>query len=211
MALDSYLNLQTAIADLLNRSDLTDVIPDFIDLTEAELGRILQGRPMRTSLSVTYDTSGSLSVPVDFVRPVTLTLETSLYNWPIEVKPYDYLVQKRGQLVTGPPRYVTLVGDTFQFAPVADSDTAYTGTLVYDAALAPLTSTQTTNWVLTNHPDVYLYGAAFHSAPYLKDDDRMPLWESLYRKALDQIRVLATESEYGANTPVARPVSYLGQ
>lgn len=210
MALDSYTTLQTSIADWLNRSDLTDVIPDFIDLVEAEVGRILEGRPMRTSVSVTFDTTGTMAVPVDFVRPIALTLETDLYQWPIEVKPYGYFIQKRGQLVSGPPRYVTLVGDNFLFAPIPDSDTSYTGTLIYDAALAPLTATQTTNWVLTNHPDVYLFGSLYQAAPYLKDDERVPTWEGRYRAALDQIRVLAMQSEYGVNTPVVRPVSALG-
>ena len=121
MALASYSDLKTSVADWLNRSDLTDTIPDFIHLVEAELGRILQGRPMRTSVAVSFDTTGALAVPVDFVRPVTLTLETASYSQPIEVKPYDYLVQKRGQLVSGIPRYVSLVKDTFQFAPIPDS------------------------------------------------------------------------------------------
>ena len=211
MALATYTDLKTAVADWLNRSDLTDVIPDYISLVEAELGRILQGRPMRTTLAVTYDTTGTLAVPVDFVRPVSLTLEISTANWPIEVKPYEFIVQKRGQLVNGAPRYVALVGDTFQFAPIPDSTTTYTGNLVYDAALAPLSSTQTTNWVLTKHPDVYLYGALMQAAPYLKDDDRIPVWEGRYRSAVEQIRVLAAQSEYGFNTPIARGLSALGE
>jgi len=209
MALDSFVNLKTSVADWLNRSDLTDTIPDFIRLVEAELGRILQGRPMRTSVAVSFDTTGALAVPTDFVRPVTLTLETSVFSQPVEVKPYDYLIQKRGQLISGIPRYVSLVGNTFQFAPIPDS--IYAGVLVYDAALAPLSATQTTNWVLTSHPDVYLFGSLYQAAPYLKDDERIPMWESRYRSALDQIRVLATQSEYGLNTPVARPISALGE
>lgn len=208
MALTTYATLQVAVADLLNRSDLTDVIPDWVDLVEAELNRILEGRPMRTELDVDFDTTGRLTVPTDFLRPVTLILNTDLYKWPVEVKPYEFLVQKQQQLVNGPPRYVTLVGDQFILAPTPDS--TYAGVLVYDAVLAPLSDTQTTNWVLTKYPDVYLYGCAFHSAPYLKDEERMAMWESLYRKAVDQIRVIAQQSEFGVNTPICRPVSALG-
>lgn len=208
--LDTYANLQLTVADWLNRQDLTTVIPDFIRLTEAELGRILKGRPLTTTADVTFDTTGALNLPADFVRARSLTLETDLFMWPVEVKPYEYLIQKRGQLVNGPPRYVAVVGDQMLFAPIADSDTEYTGTLIYDATLLPLSDTQTTNWVLTSHPDVYLFGALFHSAPYLKDDDRIPMWESRYRTALDQIRLLAQESEYAFNTPVVRGVSALG-
>lgn len=209
MALNDRTALKASIADWLNRADLTTVIDDFIALVEAEVGRILKGRALTTTTGVTFDTSGAVSLPSDFVRAKALTLETDLYSWPVEFKPYEYLIQKRGQLVNGPPRYVCVVGDQMLFAPISDSDTAYTGTLVYDATVAPLTSTNTTNWLLTSHPDVYLFGSLYQSAPYLKDDERIPVWEQKYRVALDQIRVLAQDSEYGG-TPIVRPVSALG-
>lgn len=210
MALDTYANLQTSIADWLNRADLTATIPDFISLVEKELGRILKGRALTTTTSVTFDTTGTLALPSDFVRARSLTLETDLYLWPVEVKPYEYVIQKRGQLVNGPPRYVAVVGSDMIFAPISDSDTQYSGTLIYDATVAPLSTSNTTNWVLTDHPDVYLFGSLYQAAPYLKDDERIPVWEARYYKALDQIRELAQQSEYGFNTPIVRPVSALG-
>lgn len=210
MALDSYANLQLSVADWLNRGDLTSQIPDFIGLVEGELGRILKGRPMTTSVNVVYDTTGLLAAPSDMVRPKSMTLETDLYGWPIEIKPYEYLIQKQAQLVVGPPRYAALVGDTFHIAPTPDSDTEYTGVLIYDATLTPLSASNTTNWVLTNHPDAYLYGSLYQSAAYLRDDERIPVWENKYYKALDQIRELAQQAEYGQNTPIVRPLSALG-
>lgn len=210
MALDSFSTLKTSIADWLNRDDLTSVIPDYITLVEAELGRILKGRPMTTSTSVVFDTTGLLAAPSDMVRPRSLTLETDLYGWPVEVKPYEYVIQKQAQLINGAPRYAALVGSTFTIAPTPDSDTLYTGVLIYDAALTPLSDSNTTNWVLTNHPDVYLFGSLYHAAPYLKNDERIPVWESRYYKGLDQIRELAQQAEFGANTPIVRPISALG-
>ena len=209
MALDSFATLKTSIADWLNRSDLTAVIPDYITLVEAELGRILKGRPMTTELGVVFDTTGRLTLPSDYVRCVSLTLETDLYGWPVEFKPYQYVVEKQAQLVVGPPRYCAVVGDKLVIAPTPDSDTQYTGTLIYDATLTPLSDTATTNWVLANHPDAYLFGALYQAAPYLKNDERISVWEARYYKALDQIRELAQQSEYGG-TPVVRPVSALG-
>lgn len=210
MALDSFTNLQAAVGDLLNRGDLTAVIPDWIHLTESELGRILEGKPMRTTVAVTYDTTGQLALPADYVRGEALTVETDSFVVSIAMKPYNYVIEKRGQLVIGCPRYAATVNDVLYLAPIPDSDTAYTGVLVYDAMLTPLSASNTTNWVLTNHPDVYLYGCAYHSAPYLRDEERLPLWEKLYRTALDQIRVARDKAEYGENTPVMRPRSALG-
>lgn len=209
MALSTYATLQTSIADWLNRADLTALIPDLIDLVEAELGRILKGRSLTTEVDVAYTTSGRVNLPDDFVRPQSLTLETDLYGWPIEFKPYEYVIQKQAQLIVGPPRYAATVGSQLVIAPTPDSDTEYVGKLIYDATVVPLSDSQTTNWVLTNHPDVYLFGSLYHAAPYLKDDERIPVWEGRYYKAVDQIRELAQASEYG-NTPIVRPLSALG-
>lgn len=206
--LDTLTNLKLSVADLLNRQDLTGVIPDWITLVEAECQRILEGQPMRTVANVTFGTSGVVSLPSDFVRGETLTVETNTYKVSVSMKPYDYVQLKRGQLAAGVPLYAATVNTTLYVAPVPDGD--YTGVLVYDAQLQPLTSGNPTNWVLTQHPDVYLYGCAYHSAPYLKNDDRLPTWEKLYRTALEQIRIARDKAEYGSNTPVVRPVNVLG-
>lgn len=209
--LTTYTELKASIADWLNRADLTAVIPDFVSLVEADLGRTLKGRNLRTTVAVTFDETGAVALPGDFVRPVSLTLETDLYSWPIEVKSYEYLIQKRSQLVSGPPRYAAVVGTELLTAPVSDTTTGYAGVLIYDQALAALSASNATNWVLASHPDCYLFGALYHAAPYLKDDGRIPVWENRYRQVLEQIRVLRDEAEYDINTPVARPISALGE
>ncbi|HET7111731.1 MAG TPA: hypothetical protein VFI41_12740 [Gemmatimonadales bacterium] len=210
MAFDTYAHLQTEITDLLDRGDLASKVPSWIDLVEAEIQRILQGRDMRTTVALTFDTSGAVALPADYRSPVSLTLETDAFKGPIEITTYERLQTKRGQLVNGQPLYAAVNGSNLLVAPLPDSDTAYTGVLVYDATVAPLSDTNTTNWVLTNHPDIYFYGAALHSAPYLRDDDRIPTWEKFYTKAVDQVRVARDRAEFGVNTPVVRPKSALG-
>ena len=210
MSLDTYTNLKAEIADLLNRGDLTANIPTWIALVEAEWARILNSDSFQTSLGVTFTTSGTLPLPSDFLRPVFLALETALDTHPIAVKPYDYLQSQRDLQLNGIPRYAAFAAGTCYIAPIPDSDTAYTGTLIYDASLAALSATNPTNWVLLNHPDAYLYGAALHSAPFLKDDDRIQTWERYYYRALDQIRIAKQRKLYGQNTPILRPKRALG-
>ncbi len=211
MAFDTLTNLTTEITDLLNRGDLTAKVPSWIALVEAEVQRILQGRDMRTTVSVTFDTSGAVALPADFRSPVSLTLETDAFKGPVEITSYERLQLKRGELVTGQPRYAAVSNNTLMIAPIADSDTAYTGVLIYDATVAPLSASNPTNWVLTNHPDLYFYGAALHSAPYLRDDERIPVWEKLYTKAFEQVRIARDRAEFGVNTPIIRPRSALGE
>mgnify|MGYP000694343369 CR=1 FL=1 len=210
MALDSYTNLITEVGDLLNRGDLVAKVPTWIALVEAELRRELQGRNMRTEIAITFGTTGVIALPLDMGRPVSLTLETALYRWPVELTTYERVQIKRGQIVVGPPRYACVIGAELRFPPT-DSDTAYTGTLIYDADIPALTTTNLSNWVLVSHPDVYLYGAALHSAPYLRDDERIQMWkEMFYQPAIAQVRLARDRAEFGANTPVIRPKSALG-
>ncbi len=80
--------------------------------------------------------------------------------------------------VTGQPVVYTIVGDAIQFGPTPDA--VYTVSLDYYQRFAAL-STTPTNWLLTNHPGVYLFGALAEGAPYLMEDERTPLWDTKYR------------------------------
>lgn len=198
MALDTYTNLQTAIAALLNRSDLTSAIPDFITLAEAQMARrfvsrINQGMPVPRRLIGRSDASIAtsaeyLTVPADFQGPLTFILSSATPT-PIEL---DFLenpnLQKwktdQWMRATGAPKWYTVVGSQFQLFPVADQ--AYTAELTYIARI-PALSVTPTNWILTNYPDVYLYGAATASAPYLKDEGRIAMWGTLFATAIEDI------------------------
>ena len=44
------------------------------------------------------------------------------------------------------------------------------------------------NWLLTASPSAYLYGSLVHSAPYLRDDERIALWDKMYKDALHTLQ-----------------------
>ena len=75
MALANYSDLQATVADFLNRSDLTDIIKDWIRMAEAEFNRLLRVREMsvrtRAPLSSQY-----LKLPVDFLGMRNIELIT---------------------------------------------------------------------------------------------------------------------------------------
>ena len=56
--------------------------------------------------------------------------------------------------------------------------------MTYWRKVGVLSTDNTTNWLLTDHPDIYIYGALMHTAPYLKDDPRLQIWQSMLEKAL---------------------------
>ncbi len=190
-----YDELKGAVADFLNRDDLTAVIPTFIRLCEARIDRDLthwrQERRSTATLDAQYST-----IPTDFLRPIRLQL---LDTYTGEVAPIStaQMLQMRQDRNdrTGRPEYYALTGGSLELFPTPDA--TYDASLVYYGRVPALSATNTTNWLLTEAPDVYLYGSLLHSAPYLKDDARIALWEGLFGQGLNTLNVSSGDAKYG--------------
>src|SRR5207249_6114639 len=167
MALDTYANLQTAIANFLNRADLTSAIPDFITLAEAQVlrrlgeawqkGRMLP-RKMVARTTVTINAE-YVNLPADFLGPLAFSLDAQAVQLAY-LKP-DSLAREKARRGTNPisdvPVFYAIIGSQFQLLPVPDQ--SYTGSLTYWQKFAALSGGNPSNWLLADHPDVYLYGA----------------------------------------------------
>lgn len=201
MAIDSYSTLKSTIADFLNRSDLTSVIPTFISLSEAKFNRVLRTRQMIKRATATIDTQ-YFAMPGDFLEAKKLVLNTN----PVSVVDFatpEYLDTQKSTnyIAAGKPAYFGVIGTQFEVVPSPDAN--YTGELTYYAKIDSLSDSTTSNWLLAYAPDLYLYGALVQAAPYLKDDERIATWGQFYTAAMDDI-VVADERASVATTPVVR-------
>ena len=93
------------------------------------------------------------------------------------------------------PRYFGIVGGQIRLVPTPDA--TYATELVYYAKLTKLSASVATNFLLASSPDIYLYGSLLQAAPYLQDDARIPVWSSLYDRALTDVQ---TADDRGATT-----------
>jgi hypothetical protein len=221
MAFTSYTTLKAAIADWLNRTDLTAAIPDFISLLEAELDRNPAISYERSN--ETFTLSGSPhTLPTDCRELRSLYYDDGVRFGEIDIVPEGDLPRYRAHVaLTGFPRAAAVVnnGTALLLAPVPDQ--AYTARATYLTKLEKLSATVATNWVLDSHPDVYLYGALVQSAPYLKNDERLALWQSRYAQydaqgnlaggALRELERFLERRKWGANTLVQRPRRPIGR
>ncbi len=200
MALSNYTELQASVADFLNRSDLTDVIPDFIRMTEAELNRVLRTREMsvrtRAPVSEQY-----VKLPDDFLGMRNIELVTD----PVTVLEYrnlENLDSHRASDATGKPIFYSIMQNNIEFAPVPDSE--YTLEIVYYQKLPQLgteVTEFTTNWLLDSHPDIYLYGSLMQSAPYLQADERIGVWAGKFQQVLEQLKTSDEKARFSGTTP----------
>ena len=196
MALSTYDELKASIADFLNRDDLTTVIPDFINLAEKKMNREI--RHWRMENRATASASGRFSVlPTDFVEAIRLHLETD--QRPIELVSYHEMqsLRENANDTGGKPTSYAITQGEIELFPTPD--TTYDIELYYYAKIPALSSSQTTNTILTNFPDAYLYGSLIHSAPYLQEDVRMNAWAALYQSAIDGINGDSEQAKSGSD------------
>ncbi len=212
MPFDSYASLKTSIATTIDRSDLdVAVIPDWVSLAEAEISRhVAQNADRLTPLSADTDTNwvlenhpdaylyGSLVHSAPFLvederiaiwqglfSNALSRIEETTGDWDTaleSVGTYTGLVQIIGKLLNR--QSLNAVIPTWIEMCEADISRRYRRQMAADL---PALQVSETNWFLTAHPDVYLYGSLVHSMPYMPGDERLPVWSDLYNKALANV------------------------
>lgn len=197
MAISTYSELQSAVADWLLRTDLTSVIPSFIDLAEAKFNRRIRDYRMVTRTSITVDAQYE-DVPTDWLENVRFQLETSPITTLEYVTPDQAAEEERLHSSNGRPLFFTMIGEQFQIIP--SPDTTYSATLTYYAKIPALSDSNTTNWLLTTAPDLYLYGTLMEAAPYLDDDQRIQTWGSLYEQGMNALQIESDRAKVGSSS-----------
>ena len=184
MALDTYSNLKTTIANYLNRSDLTAYLGDFITLTEARLNRELRVREMvntDTSITTVAGTQ-SYSLPTRYLEATTAIFQSDPYCTLRFISNSDFYNKYNASQSRGKPTYFTIVGSNILLGVAPNSAT--TLQINYYKSLTALSDSNASNDILTNYPELYLYGALAESAPFIMQDERINTWGNLYKEAL---------------------------
>ena len=201
MALSTYSELKASIANFLNRSDLTtEIQDDFIKLTEADFNAKLRIRAMEQIDTITID-SETESVPTGFIAVRSFYILSSSVKYPLEYITPANMFETKGGSRTGKPRAYTIESDneteTFRFGP--SPDTSYTGYLSYYKAISALSVSNTSNWMLANHPAVYLYGSLFHAANFLGgiDPQQVQNWLQMYATSMERCEQNDKQDSYG--------------
>jgi hypothetical protein len=185
MAIGTYAELQTAVANWLDRSDLTSRIPEFISIAESRIARKLRVRAQETESDVTMTGSTrTAAIPTGFLEVKRVYINTDPVRQLDYISPTDYW-KRYLSTQTGKPVAFTIEGPNFVFGPIPDS--GYTAKVLHTKQLDALSTTA--HGTFTANPDLYLYGALTAAEPFLKNDKRLPLWKSLYDEILNELMV----------------------
>lgn len=213
MSLDTYTELQAAVADWLNRTGSPEVAaraPDFIRLFEAKFDNYDPPiRHPKMTVRATAVVDGEYTqLPGDFLEMQRLRLIVPDRGKLTFVTPEKFEEEKAGR--TGVDQGLfTVIGNELQIYPYsttapATAEMVYWGKLPKLSALAAATPAQPNNWLLRDYPSAYLYGALLEAAPYLRDDERIAVWAAGLEQALTNLTSAGDRARHSAGTLIPR-------
>jgi hypothetical protein len=167
VALTTYEELKTSIANFLARDELTAFIPDFITLFECDAARRLKVRPQATTTTLT-PSSGVATLPTDYLGYQRVTWTGS----PIQGLEYVAPALYAGYLESGSgtPLVFTIEGTSLKVAPSSDTDITFSYFQRTPAVSGSLA------WLFDNHVDAYLAGSLAQAAAFNKGFDVAGTW-----------------------------------
>ena len=201
----NYATLQSTIADYLNRADLTSQIQTFIQFVEADLNTRLRNREMIVNATATSD-GQFVALPPDWLEAINMMIvggQSPLrYITPDEA---DTLIKAQTYTRT---RFYSMTTGVIELVPPAVDD--ITIDMVYYGKIPALSNANTTNWLLTKAPDVYLYGALSHAAPFLMDDARMGTFGQIYLARVQSLQDESQKALHSGSPLISRPRGVYG-
>jgi hypothetical protein len=198
MELADYNDLVTSIDKWTKeRGDLTELIDVFILLAENDFysreEEPLRLRSMETSSDLSLVTnSGSIALPTDYletrairIRATDGTTREITYRTPEMIRKLPSV---------GEPCFFTV---TNQLEFDINADQTYTVELKYYKRIAALNSSNTTNDILTNNPNIYLYGVLAQAHIYSDDSEQLQKYVALADNAIRAANLRDKKGRYG--------------
>jgi hypothetical protein len=186
----TYDSLVENIQSYLERNDTAtlDKIPLFIMLAEQVIAsqiKFLGNLTVNTS-NMVIGTS-TIAKPARWHKTVSMNITVGGARQPVLLRKYEYLREYwPSPTATGiPVYYADYDYSNWLIAPTPD--VAYAFEVLYYERVQPLDSSNQTNWFTIYAPQALLYGSLLQAMPFLKNDERIPMWQSQYKLIMDTL------------------------
>jgi hypothetical protein len=190
-AVMTYTSLAADIASYLERTDAQTIakIPTFIMLAEQVIAseiKFLGNLTVNNSTMVLGD--AIIEKPARWHKTVSMNVVVAGERQPVFLRKYEYLREYwPDATATGVPAYYADYDYThWLVAPTPAA--AYTFEILYYQRLQPLDDSNQTNWFTEYAPQALLYGSLLQAMPYVKNDDRIPMWQAQYQQIIQTLK-----------------------
>jgi hypothetical protein len=187
----TYDSLVENIQSYLERSDTQtlDKIPLFIMLAEQIIAsqiKFLGNMTVNTSTMVIGQPI--IDKPARWHKTVSMNVTVAGVRQPVLLRKYEYLREYNpNATVTGVPAYFGDY-DYTHWLVAPTPDVAYEYEVLYYERIQPLDSSNQTNWFTIYAPQALLYGSLLQAMPFLKNDERMPMWQQNYDQIIQTLK-----------------------
>lgn len=190
----NFATLVAAIKDRANRTDMTDADAEgFIQQGENRLNRLLRMNEMQAVVTGNTTAAGRAELPSDFLE---MRAVYDSDNVLVDFVNPEWVVIARDNS----PKAYALIGDEIHLVPAA----AETLTLIYYQKIPALTSSNTTNWLLSAHPDLYLYAGLLAYALWRDEDDDVQKWDAALNRTIAEVTAAAEANRASGPTRMPR-------
>lgn len=195
MSITNYTELQAAITTWMTRGDISGQAADCIALAEAGLNRELSPVETDATLTGVLDSRSIDISALAMVEPIALFLADTGYDEVQLTMKEDGTFAYRS--TSSYPRFWAIDGTNIDFdCPL---DQAYPFRFRYRQRFT-LSDAAPTNWLLTNHPDLYLAASIVWGGIFIQDNDASARWVSILNSALPSVRNIIAQSKRGTLT-----------
>jgi hypothetical protein len=214
MALDTYSGLLATVQDWCSGAQINNP-GDLVTLAEADFNRRLRIRHMIQRWDASIDTQ-YYPLPYDYLEALDNRISYLGFTYHMQSfsatgadlisAAFSNPWAKNAQIPFG----ITIIGGKLQVSP------APTGTFslecIYYQKIPPLSNSNQTNWLLSEIPQLYLYGCLKHAQMYLINDARYPGFVQTYEQMLTDVMTADKDAQYTSPLRITRIDSqYSGQ
>lgn len=187
----TYDSLVENIQSYLERSDAATLekIPLFIMLAEQVIAAQIKFLGNLTvSESNMVASTAIIDKPARWHKTVSMNITIDGERHPVLLRKYEYLREYWPDAInTGVPKFYADYDYThWLVAPTPDTD--YSFEVLYYERIQPLDSANQTNWFTIYAPQALLYGSLLQAMPFLKNDERMPMWQAQYDAIMQTLK-----------------------
>jgi hypothetical protein len=188
----TYDSLVDDISTYLERTDQATLekIPTFIMLAEQVIATEIKflGN-IAVAESTMIQNEPVIQKPARWRKTVSMNVTVGGQKFPVFLRKYEYLREYWPDATQSdvPKFYCDYDYDHWLVAPTPAEDFAYE--VLYYQRVQPLDSSNQTNWFTQNAPQALLYGTLLQAMPFLKNDDRIPMWQAQYTQVIEVLKV----------------------
>jgi hypothetical protein len=207
----TYAQLQADVAAWTARTDIAAVIPSFIRLGEAEIGRVVRALEQETDLLMNCTSPAySCALPDGFLgfkhvfvsgasEPRTQYVPPTQFH-ELNLRPRDAFADSFGTALL-----YTIESNVIKVNRPAGSSEPIVLDTSYVKKFATLDNTNTTNWLLTNHYDVYIWAALKEAWDYVDETEMVAKYQAKFDRVVAQLTALETAKRRASGPLVSRP------